>query len=197
MKIAFYTEPGTLRRGANAHIPPGTEYHKEFRTAGSLFRALRNSEWDLIVVGWNLRDMQGSDLLRTFRASFPARPAVVFLTCQDNPQEMTAPQATSAAGWHGRPVLHWRQPKLQRSSTSTVLRFRPGRHGGCVVLEKRTMLRRRRTSLDPISKRQHEKNDRRSSRVRLPDGARTGCEDRRQRVTVRTTFPLSCRRNQS
>lgn len=88
MKIAFYTEPGTVKRGDNTHLPPGTECHKEFRTVGSLCRALRNSEWDLIVVGWNLHDVQGSDLLRTVLASFPTRPAVVFLTAHDTPEDI-------------------------------------------------------------------------------------------------------------
>lgn len=88
MRIAFCPERGTLKRGDTAHVPPNIQSYQEFRTAASLFRALKASDWDLAVVGWDLPDIRGADMLRWARATFPVLPPIVFLTRHAEPADI-------------------------------------------------------------------------------------------------------------
>ncbi|CAB3804272.1 hypothetical protein LMG28614_05994 [Paraburkholderia ultramafica] len=90
MRIAFCPESGTLKRGDTSHVPPDVTHYQEFRTVTSLFRALKDSEWDLIVAGWNLRDIEGRDFLRWIRATFPTPPSIVFLTAHNASEDIVA-----------------------------------------------------------------------------------------------------------
>ncbi|CAE6767563.1 Sensory transduction protein regX3 [Paraburkholderia aspalathi] len=80
MKIALCPEQGTLTRKAAEYLPSGVEHYQFFMTPASLFRALKEFHWDLVIVGWNFRDLRGSDLMRWFRATFPELPRIIFVT---------------------------------------------------------------------------------------------------------------------
>ncbi|WP_345817820.1 response regulator transcription factor (plasmid) [Paraburkholderia sp. PREW-6R] len=80
MRIAFCTERGIVKRGDTAHIPSRIQDYHEFRTVASLFRALKVSTWDVVIVGWNLPGINGRDVLQRVRAMFPVIPRLVFLT---------------------------------------------------------------------------------------------------------------------
>ncbi|MCI0146688.1 response regulator transcription factor [Paraburkholderia sediminicola] len=80
MKIALCPEQGTLTRKAAEYLPSGVEHYQFFMTPASLFRALKEFHWDLVIVGWNFRDLQGLDLMRWFRATFPELPKIIVVT---------------------------------------------------------------------------------------------------------------------
>lgn len=71
-------------------MPLCTGSHHEFGTAGSLLHALRDATWDLVVLGWNLGDIKGRDMLRLARETVAALPPVVFLTAHDAPEDIVA-----------------------------------------------------------------------------------------------------------
>ncbi|WP_169708786.1 response regulator transcription factor [Trinickia terrae] len=61
---------------------------QELYAAAPLFRALRASAWDLAIVGWHLGDVDGRDLLRWMRATFPVLPPVVFFTAHNTADDI-------------------------------------------------------------------------------------------------------------
>ncbi|MFL9903859.1 response regulator transcription factor [Paraburkholderia fungorum] len=128
MRIAFIPEHGTLDRGSEQCLPSSADDHREFKTASSLFRGLKESRWNLVVAGWDLPDVKGDDLLRWMRATFSDSPPVVFLTSHDAAVDIVNSLEQGAVDYILAPV----EPLVLRARLGAILRLLSSAHDGPV-----------------------------------------------------------------
>ncbi len=71
--------PGSLQQVMIAHV---------FTLGKNLIRALAQDNFDLLILDWNLPDINGTDVLAWARANMSWHIPVIFITCRDTEQDV-------------------------------------------------------------------------------------------------------------
>ena len=75
-----------------------------FSTGTALLHALQRSTFDLMLVDWELPDMTGVDVLRTFRAQHGRHTPVIFVTHRDEERDVVRALMAGADDYVVKPV---------------------------------------------------------------------------------------------
>lgn len=75
-----------------------------FDTGGALLHALQRTTFDLMLLDWELPDMEGIDVLRALRTGHQARTPVIFITHRDEERDVVRALSAGADDYLVKPV---------------------------------------------------------------------------------------------
>jgi len=84
MKIALLEDEIDQARNLSAALVENQHNCEHFQTGKSFTYAVLHNSYDLLILDWQLPDMEGTEVLKTIRAELSWRIPVIFLTSRDS-----------------------------------------------------------------------------------------------------------------
>ncbi len=129
LKVAILEDEQAQSELVQSWLSPEQFEVSAFFTGQSLLDALEDQSFDLLMVDWELPDINGPDVMRKMRLELNIESPIIFITSRDSEEDIVSALEAGADDYLVKPV---RQHELLARIKSNTRRLQPASQSGAV-----------------------------------------------------------------